>query len=300
MNALPNSPFADDTINPCAHCKQESTESASTKHICLHLRQRSYTLPAQQPKDRGLAQPGVQTQGVQPQERRAAHGRVVAREPIHEQILPHIRQDIVDGRWKPGERLAEPELCEAFGVSRTPLRDAFKILEMEGLVRLLLHVGAVVTPLDPPDLMDKLDVLTGLEQVAAAKIAAMQDRAVLRRILTLHRAMADAAKRGQSRRYYGLNDEFHAAIVRGAGNDTLTALHATMMWHVFRARRWVNEIADFAPDAAEHHERIVQAILDADPDGASLAMRRHLSDVAQGILARLRQAKTAAAPTQVT
>ena len=128
-------------------------------------------------------------------------------------------------------------------MSRTPSAgDALKILETEGLVRLVPHVGAVVTPLDPPDLMDKLDVLAGLEQVAAAKVASLQDKPVLRRIQTLHRAMADAAKRGQSRRYYELNDEFHAAIVHGAGNDTLTALHATMMWHVFRARRWGNEV----------------------------------------------------------
>ncbi len=220
--------------------------------------------------------------------------RVVSREPIHEQILPHIRQDIVDGRWKPGERLAEPELCEAFGVSRTPLRDAFKILETEGLVRLLPHVGAVVTPLDPPDLMDKMDVLTGLEQMAAAKVASAQDKAVLRRIQTLHRSMADAARQRQIRRYYGLNDEFHAAIVQGAGNDTLTGVHATMMWHVFRARRRAYEIEDLAPDADEHHEPIVQAILAADPDAASLAMRRHLGEVARNVLAKLEQAKSSA------
>ena len=224
---------------------------------------------------------------LQASERR---GREAAPQPIHEQILPCIRQDIVDGRWKPGERLAEPELCEAFGVSRTPLRDALKILETEGLVRLLPHVGAIVTPLDPPDLMDKLDVLAALEQAAAAKVASQQDPAALRRIRALHRSMADAARQRQVARYYGLNDDFHAAIVQGAGNDTLSRLHATMMWHVHRARRRVNEIEPLAPDAALHHERIVQAILAADPDAANLAMRHHLADVARAVLARLRLA----------
>jgi DNA-binding GntR family transcriptional regulator len=220
--------------------------------------------------------------------------RAVSREPMHEQILPHIRQDIVEGRWKPGERLAEPELCEAFGVSRTPLRDAFKILETEGLLRLLPHIGAVVTPLDPPDLMDKMDVLTGLEQMAAAKVASSQDKGVLRRLQSLHRSMADAARQRQIRRYYGLNDEFHAAIVQGAGNDTLTGLHSTMMWHVFRARRRAYEIEDLAPDADGHHEPIVQAIMAADPDAASLAMRHHLGEVALNVLAKLGQAKSSA------
>jgi DNA-binding GntR family transcriptional regulator len=216
------------------------------------------------------------------------------REPIHEQILPQLRQDIIAGRWQPGDRLPEPELCEAFGVSRTPLRDALKILETEGLVRLLPHVGATVTPIDPPDLQDKLDVLSGLEQVAAAKVAAQQDPVLLRRLRALHLAMADAARQQDVMRYYGLNDELHAAIVLGAGNDTLTRLHATMMWHVFRARRRVNERAPLADDAEQHHEAIMQAILRADPDGASLAMRRHLSDVVRTVLAGLPPATGAA------
>lgn len=226
-----------------------------------------------------MAAPGLATQ----------ERRVVSREPIHEQILPHIRKDIIDGRWKPGERLAEPDLCEAFGVSRTPLRDAFKILEREGLVRLLPHVGAVVTPIDPPDLMDKLDVLTGLEQMAAAKVAFLQDKPVLRRIQSLHHAMNDAASQRRIGRYYELNDEFHGVIVQGAGNETLASMHATMMWHVFRARRRAYELEVLAPDAAHHHEGIVQAIVQADPDAASLAMRRHLGDVARNVMAKLQQ-----------
>jgi DNA-binding GntR family transcriptional regulator len=181
----------------------------------------------------------------------------------------------------------EPELCEAFGVSRTPLRDALKILETEGLVRLLPHVGATVTPLDPPDLSDKLEVMTGLEQVAASGVAIRQDPAVVRRIHGLHQSMMDAARQNQVHRYYGLNDEFHAAIVRSNRNDTLSRLHETMMWHVFRARRRVNEAVPLAPDAARHHEGIVSAIFAADPDAASLAMRHHLGEVARSVLAGL-------------
>jgi DNA-binding GntR family transcriptional regulator len=220
-------------------------------------------------------------------ERRPAAPRPTARGPIGEQILPQLRQDIVTGRWKPGDRLPEPELCEAFGVSRTPLRDALKILETEGLVRLLPHVGATVTPLDPPDLSDKLEVMTGLEQVAASGVAIRQDPAVVRRIHGLHQSMMDAARQNQVHRYYGLNDEFHAAIVRSNRNDTLSRLHETMMWHVFRARRRVNEAVPLAPDAARHHEGIVSAIFAADPDAASLAMRHHLGEVARSVLAGL-------------
>ena len=146
------------------------------------------------------------------------------REPIHEQILPLLRNDIVEGRWQPGDRLAEPELCGELGVSRTPLRDALRILETEGLVRLVPHVGAVVTLIDPPDLLEKLEVLAELEQFAA-----MRDAATLARLHVLDKAMADAASERNMQSYYALNDQFHRAIVLGATNDTLARLHETMM-----------------------------------------------------------------------
>src|SRR5690606_12133903 len=158
--------------------------------------------------------------------------RIVSKEPIHEQILPHIRRDIVLNRWAPGERLPEMELCQEFGISRTPLRDTLKILEVEGLITLFPHIGAVVNPLDPPDLAEKLEVLSGLEQIAAMRVAEMQSPTALKEIKRLHKAMEDAAAKGQTIKYYALNDEFHRAIVLECGNATLAKFHETVMWHV--------------------------------------------------------------------
>jgi DNA-binding GntR family transcriptional regulator len=224
---------------------------------------------------------------------------VAGRGPIAGQILPQLRRDIVTGRWKPGERLPEPDLCEAFGVSRTPLRDALKILDTEGLVRLLPHIGAIVTPVAPRDLQDKLEVLTGLEQVAASGVTARGDPAVLRRIRALHRSMMEAARQKQTHRYFDLNDAFHAAIVQGHGNETLSRLHETMMWHLLRARRRADDALPLAPNAAHHHEAIVTAIFARDADTASLAMRYHLSEVARTILAGLEDARTRPQPLHV-
>ncbi|EUB99897.1 transcriptional regulator, GntR family [Rhizobium sp. CF080] len=213
--------------------------------------------------------------------------RVVSKEPIHEQILPHIRRDIVLNRWAPDERLPEMELCEEFGVSRTPLRDVLKILEVEGLVTLLPHVGAIVTPLDPPDLAEKLEVMSGLEQMSAMKVAELQPSAAIREIERLHKAMAVAAKNGQISKYYALNDEFHRAIVLGCNNNTLAKMHETVMWHVSRARNYANERETLTKSAAEHHDAIVDRIIAGDADGSARAMREHLKEVINTVLARL-------------
>lgn len=205
----------------------------------------------------------------------------VARDPIHEQILPHIRRDIIENRWKPGERLPEPVLCREFGISRTPLRDALKLLEAEGLVELRPHVGAVVTEPGLPDLREKMQVLASLEGLAAALVAARRDPALIEPIERLHRAMAQAAKRRDTPAYYALNDEFHRAIVEASGNRTLAQMHETVMWHVFRARHLANEHEPVSAVAAQHHDEIVSHLRDGRPDRARRAMERHLEDVSR-------------------
>ena len=92
-------------------------------------------------------------------------GSVVRFAPMHNQILPQLRRDIVENRWKSGARLSEPLLCKQFGVSRTPLREALKTLEAEGLVRLVPHVGAVVTDPSPTEIAETMEILIGLEQL---------------------------------------------------------------------------------------------------------------------------------------
>jgi len=211
---------------------------------------------------------------------------VVSREPIHEQILPHIRRDIVEGRWAPGERLPEPLLCKDFGVSRTPLRDALKILESEGLVELVPHVGAVVTDPTVPDVAEKMEVLAALEQLAAERLAATRPAAALAEIRRLHAGMKKAAAARDPATYYRLNDEFHRAIVVGSGNKTLMAMHERLMSHVHRARHRANEYERLSEDAAEHHDRIVRHLLAGDATAAARAIREHLLDVSNTILGR--------------
>lgn len=213
---------------------------------------------------------------------------VVSREPIHEQILPHIRRDIVEGRWAPGERLPEPLLCKAFGISRTPLRDALKVLESEGLIELLPHVGAVVTDPTVPDVAEKMEILAALERLAAERVAETRPAAALAEIRRLHGGMKKAAAARDAATYYRLNDEFHRAIVVGSGNRSLVEMHERIMWHVHRARHRANQYERLSEDASEHHDRIVRHILAGDVAAAAQATREHLRDVSDIILGRKR------------
>jgi DNA-binding GntR family transcriptional regulator len=208
---------------------------------------------------------------------------VLSRRPFNEQILPFIRHDIITGRWKPNDRLSEPTLCREFGISRTPLRDAFKVLEAEGLISLVPHVGAVVTEPTVPDVGERMELLISLEQFAAYKVALLRPPAAVAEITGFHRAMIEAAQNAQAADYYRMNDDFHRAIVVAAGNKTLTDAHEKVMWHVYRARHLANEHEPLSQNAASHHQSIVDAIVSGDCAGAELAMREHLLEVSRVI-----------------
>jgi DNA-binding GntR family transcriptional regulator len=224
--------------------------------------------------------------------------KVIVKELIHEQILAQIRHDIISNRWEPGQRLSEPELCSEFGVSRTPMREALKILETEGLVVLRPHVGGIVTPFDPPDLADKFELLTGLEQLAAAKVARLRDSETLDGIMTLQLAMAQAADAEDTRRYFDLNDQFHRAIILGAKNGSLAQIHHRIMWHVHRARHRVAEYEPLSKTAASNHDPIVSALMNGDEGAAAQAVRTHLEAVTAAVLAKINNLDADSAPAK--
>ena len=210
---------------------------------------------------------------------------VVRSAPMHDQILPHLRKDIVENRWKSGERLSEPLLCKQFGVSRTPLRQALKTLEAEGLVRLVPHVGAVVTDPSATEIAETMEILIGLEQLAATRVAQSGQPDVLRSIEQIYAAMRRAAQHGDPTGYYELNNDFHHSIVRGTGNRALVDLHEKVMWHVHRERHRANVVESVTVESAESHDEIVRAILEHRAEDAGLAMRQHLENVSRLMLA---------------
>jgi DNA-binding GntR family transcriptional regulator len=218
---------------------------------------------------------------------------VVLRAPMHDQILPRLRRDIIENRWKSGERLSEPLLSKEFGVSRTPLRQALNTLEAEGLVTLIPHVGAVVTDPDAAEVGERMEILIALEQLAATRVTEAAKPDVLRNIQAIQDEMLEAVETKNAARYYALNDRFHLAIVHGAGNKSLIDLHEKIMWHVHRERHRVNFGESVTRDSASSHEELLRAIMARKPEVAGLAMRKHLEDVSRLMLAH-RQALAAA------
>jgi DNA-binding GntR family transcriptional regulator len=144
----------------------------------------------------------------------------------------------------------------------------------------------VVTDPDTAEVGETMDILIGLEQLAATRVAELQPPGVLKDITRIYDEGHKAAAAGDAERYYALNDEFHRVIVQGTGNRSLVDLHEKIMWHVYRERHRANAVEPFTVESPYSHDELVRAILESRPEDAGLAMRKHLETVSRLMLAR--------------
>jgi DNA-binding GntR family transcriptional regulator len=192
----------------------------------------------------------------------------IARTALHEEVTQRLRDMIVELRLKPGERIAELEVARQLGVSRTPIREAIKVLTAEGLVELLPLRGAIVKAFSAKDARDMLDVIALLEE-HAGRLAVQAPEDKVAEVLALHAQMAQLYARGERPAYFKLNQQIHQALIALADNEALRMSHATLSKRMRGLRyRGNSEPGHWAAAMAEH-EAMMQAL--ARRDGAALA-----------------------------
>ena len=201
---------------------------------------------------------------------------LIARVSLHDETVSRLRALITEGDLPPGSRIQERELCERFGVSRTPLREALKVLASEGLVDLTPHRGARVTRLSGTDLRDAFEIVAALEALAGELACARIDQAGLDRLAALQGEMSGHYRRGDLAAYFRCNQEIHETINRAAGNAQLTEMYDLLSRRVRRARYLANHSPERWATALREHEAILDALQRrAGPECAAL-LRAHL------------------------
>jgi DNA-binding GntR family transcriptional regulator len=212
----------------------------------------------------------------------------VARPVLHESVTHALRKMIVEGVLAPGARLNERDLCAALGVSRTPLREALKVLAAEGLIDHQPNRGAIVAVMTEDDIRDTFDLLGCLESFAGELACAKITVAELNELKALHYSMLACHSRGDLPGYYEFNRMIHDRINLLAGNGMLRQTYLALNRRVQALRFRSNHDAQkWARAVAEHGQMI--AALEAR-DGARMArlMRQHLDEKKQAVLDTLR------------
>ena len=194
-------------------------------------------------------------------------------------VADHLRALIESGTLAPGERLNERALCERLQVSRTPLREAYRILASEGLIELLPKRSARVVDPSATDLSDVFDILAVIEGLSGRLAAEKATPATLAALAATHRRMMDAFEARDMVRYSIESKAVHVAINEAAGNPQLTRIYLRLNAQVQKLRYRSNLEGDaaWARSVAEH-DAFVQAILARDADLAERLLRAHLLD----------------------
>jgi DNA-binding GntR family transcriptional regulator len=204
----------------------------------------------------------------------------IPRASLHEHAATRLRQMLVEGAIPPGAKLNERELCDLLQVSRTPLREAIKMLASEGLVELLPHRGAIAVALDEQAVRDTFEVMGGLEALSGELAAQRITDEELAEIRATHYEMLAAYTRRDLSNYYRLNAQIHRAINAAAKNPVLSATYDRINARLQALRFRSNQDGAKWKNAMGEHEQMMEAL--AAHDGA--AMRKVLASHLQNKL----------------
>lgn len=187
-----------------------------------------------------------------------------------------LERMILSGELAPGERLTEVALAARLGVSRGPLREAFRMLEEAGLVRTEKNRGVFVRDIPIDEAIEIFDLRAAMDELVGRRLAESITPAALREVRALVDAMEQAVKAKDAYNYHLLNLKFHDRMVELAGNRKLTAIYRKLIKELSLFRRM--NLADgwLMPISANEHRQIVKAIASGDPQAAGKAMFDHV------------------------
>jgi len=207
---------------------------------------------------------------------------------LHDQVAARLRTMLVEGRIAPGAKLNERELCEQLHVSRTPLREAIKLLSVEGLVDLLPNRGAVAVKLTEADVMHSFEVLATLEGLSGELAAQRISDAEIAELRALHYEMMACHARRDLSGYYRLNARIHSAINEAAGNPVLAQSYRAINARVQSLRFRTNQDEAKWARALTEHQQMIDALAARDAVGLRLILIQHLMAKRDTVLALLR------------
>jgi DNA-binding GntR family transcriptional regulator len=201
---------------------------------------------------------------------------LIARRSLHHEVAGLVRDMIIAGDLAAGEKIPEAALCARFGVSRTPLREALKVLAAEGLIALTPNRGAAVAKITPEEIEELFPVMGALEALAGEMACARLAPSDLARVERLHDTMAARYRRGDWTAYSKANRAIHEALFEIAGNATLSALYQQLMIRIHAVRFVARKSAARWREAVDDHERMMEALRRRDGAALAAVLREHL------------------------
>jgi DNA-binding GntR family transcriptional regulator len=216
------------------------------------------------------------------------------RQSLHESLVAPLREMILSGELRAGEKVPEEQLCERFGVSRTPIREALKVLAAEGVLQIMPHRGAIVARITEDQVNELFPIMASLERLAgklACVVATTQD---IERVRALHDQMMRYYANGDEANYLALNRQIHDAFFVIANNSTLHAFYQQVLTRIHSCRFVMRKTPEHWRKAVLEHEQMMTALEARDGDTLGSLLERHVTGTTVGIARDFIRGKEAA------
>ena len=197
--------------------------------------------------------------------------------PLRDRIVASIRDSIIAGKIKPGERLLEPDVAKMLGVSRTPLREAFLQLEAEDFVRVTPRRGAVVSELSVKDAEEIYVVKSALESLAARLASTLMTDEIVDKLVSVNDQMEKKAKAKEPdyRALLDLNSMFHRIIVETTKNEKLMQIVNHLRNQTLRYNFIYLSVLSHLEESIKEHRQIIDALCRRDGAAVEILMKNH-------------------------
>lgn len=202
---------------------------------------------------------------------------------LREKILETIRDAILKGTLKPGERVSEPDLAERFGISRTPIREAFRQLESEGYLQVIPRKGAVVASLSERDIEEFYAIKIILEGFAARMAAENLTDKDIERLEIINERLQKIAEDGDVKTFFRVHNEFHEVFIKAAGNEKLYEMINQLVMKFKRLRLASLSQPGRMAISVEEHRNMIMAFKKHDGDQADRLVR-HTATIGADVL----------------
>ena len=196
--------------------------------------------------------------------------------PLRDVVFHTLRRGIMQGDLKPGERLMEIKLANRLGVSRTPIREAIRMLELEGLVVMIPRKGAQVAEITEKDLKDVLEVRMGLEELAVKFACQRITEEQLDNLYHASRKFEEAVKREDLTELAQADVDFHDLIYKATGNERLVQLLNNIREQMYRYRVEYLKDEDIRGSLVQEHDTLLEKLSQRDLEGAKQVTQSHI------------------------
>ena len=215
--------------------------------------------------------------------------------PLRDMVYKSLRKEILTGRITPGDHLLELDISSKLGVSRTPVREALRMLELEGLVTMQPRRGARVSKITEKSMQDVLEVRESLDalcvELACTRITSQEKDELRKACEAFERAVAT----NDSRKIAEADVRFHDTLLRAAKNDRLVDIEENLSQSMYRFRfEYINE-GNGHDNLVKEHRSIYESVINGDREKAASAARIHIENQRAAILSKINEKEQAPA-----